>query len=263
MNVDRHRVCDIVIAAAEKELMPRFTQIAHDFKHDGSMITEADLACQQRIKSELTNAWPSINFLGEEMTADAQQQILSSSEHGLWVLDPLDGTRNYAAGIPYFAISLALIVNNEIKLAVVYDPCRQECFTAQQGQNAYLNDQPLITSSSVDDLKQATAIIDLKRLSRPLLERVVFEAPYSSQRNYGASALDWCWIAAGRGHVYLHGGQNLWDYAAGQLILQQAGGVSATLDNEPVYQAVMKPRSVVAAVTPSLFQAWSAFLQHS
>jgi myo-inositol-1(or 4)-monophosphatase len=74
-------------------------------------------------------------------------------------------------------------------------------------------------------------------------------------------ALDWCWIAAGRCHLYLHGRSNLWDYAAGQLILAEAGGLSCTLDGEPVFVRALTPRSSVAAVDAALFNAWTEWLE--
>jgi len=103
----------------------------------------------------------------------------------------------------------------------------------------------------------------MPRLAAPLAARLGAHPPYGSQRNFGASSLDWCWLADGRFHIYLHGGQKLWDYAAGSLILAEAGGRSQTMEGEAVFAFELAPRSVVAARDPRLFTAWQAWVsQH-
>lgn len=259
MQIDLKRVQEIVIAAGREELLPRYARVARTHKADGSVLTEADLAVQARIAAELQTHWPDTVFLGEEMTALEQQAILASDKPA-WCLDPLDGTRNFASGIPYYSISLALLLAGDVAVGVVYDPMRDECFAASRGQGAWLNNAPLIAEPSGLELKQTTALIDFKRLEDALATRLATEIPYSSQRSFGSVALDWCWVAAGRCHLYLHGRSNLWDYAAGQLILTEAGGFSSTLDGESVFVRSLTPRSSVAAVDESLFRAWCDWL---
>ncbi len=249
----------LIRAAAREELMTRFTHVKRGIKADGSFLTEADLAMQNRVARELNHHEPDILFLGEEMAAEAQQALLQSGKP-LWVLDPLDGTSNYASGIPCFSVSLALIEAGALKLGLVYDPVRDECFFAQQGEGAWLNGERLVPIDTGLSLKQSTGLIDFKRLAPELATRLVTEIPYSSQRSFGSVALDWCWIAIGRSHVYLHGKQNLWDYAAGHLILAEAGGQSCTLEGEAVFNNRLQPRSAVAALDPGLFAAWSQWL---
>jgi myo-inositol-1(or 4)-monophosphatase len=257
MNIETIR--SIVINAAREELIPRFTQVERGIKADGTFLTEADLAVQQRIADELHTHWPDILFLGEEMEAREQQTLLQSGKP-IWILDPLDGTSNYASGIPFYSVSLALIEHGELKLGLVYDPERDECFSAVKGQGAFLNDERLQAIDTGLNLKQSTGLIDFKRLSPKLATRLATEIPYSSQRSFGSVALDWCWIAIGRSHVYLHGKQNLWDYAAGHLILSEAGGQSCTLDGEAVFNNSLTPRSAVAALDAKLFDAWVEWL---
>lgn len=249
----------IVMSAAREELLPRFTKVRRGIKADGTFLTEADLAVQNRIADELKAHWPEILFLGEEMPSEQQQKLLKSGKP-IWILDPLDGTSNYASGIPFYSVSLALIEQGELKVGLVYDPERDECFSAVKGQGAYLNDERLNTIDTGLTLKQSTGLIDFKRLSPELATRLATEIPYSSQRSFGSVALDWCWIALGRSHVYLHGKQNLWDYAAGHLILAEAGGQSCTLDGETVFNNSLTPRSAVAALDTKLFGAWVEWL---
>jgi len=260
MNVkDIITVKEIVKSAAQDELLPRFAKVEREHKTDGSIVTEADYAVHNRLIEQLSSGWPEFVILSEEMTVQQQQQALSSGQP-VWCLDPLDGTSNFAAGIPYFAVSLSLIQEAEIKLGLVYDPLRDECFFSQQNAAAELNNKTLSLKPAGINLKQTSAIIDFKRLSDDLACRIIKEKPFSSQRNYGASALDWCWLAAARGHLYLHGKQNIWDYSAGYLIFKQAGGYACTVDAEPVFTNTLEPRSVLAATDESLFLQWKQWI---
>jgi myo-inositol-1(or 4)-monophosphatase len=249
----------IVSSAAREELLPRFARVKRGRKADGSVITEADLVVQQRIARELQGCWPGTLFLGEEMSTSEQDSLLQTGKP-LWCLDPLDGTSNFAAGIPFFSVSLALLEQGRVMAGIVYDPVRDECFSALRGQGAMLNDTAPGAVRAGLSLQQATGLIDFKRLPRELAVRLVTEVPYASQRSFGSVALDWCWIATGRCHVYLHGRQNIWDYAAGDLILQEAGGHSTTLSGETVFVNALQARSAVAAMDADLFAEWSRWL---
>ena len=246
---------EILMPAARQELLPRFARVARQHKKDGSVLTEADLAMQTRLAGQLLAQYPDTVFLGEEMDASEQRRLLLSDKP-VWCLDPLDGTSNFAAGIPYFCVSLALLHQGEVVLGLVYDPLREECFAADATQRATLNGEPLATPESGLSLQQATALVDFKRLQPSLATRLVSDIPYASQRSFGSVALDWCWLAAGRSHVYLHGRSNIWDYAAGNYIFLCAGGFDSTLEGEQVYTHQLTPRSSVAAVDQSLFSAW-------
>lgn len=250
---------DLIRAAAREELLPRFTKVSHEFKADGSVITEADLAIQQRLAEEMAARWPDVGFLGEEMTAE-QQSVLLESGQALWCLDPLDGTRNFSGGIPFFSVSLALLEAGEVSLGIVYDPVRDECFAAEKDRGATLNDRALTIADSGLSLRQCTSLIDFKRLPKALATRLASEGPYASQRSFGSVALDWCWLAAGRCQIYLHGKQNIWDYAAGNLIFHEAGGQSITLEGETVFVNALLKRSAVAAGEARLFEAWTDWL---
>lgn len=262
-DINRKLVKKIIIEVANKELIPCFAKVSHRNKNDNSIVTEADIAAQKNITHQLKENWPDIPLLGEEMSAEEQAHRLNSKDP-VWCLDPIDGTSNFAAGIPYYAISLALIANGKTILGIVYDPSRDEYFQAQDVNNeisATLNDQPLKLVASECRLNTAMAIIDFKRLTKNTAARVSSEPPYASQRNFGASALDWCWLATARSHIYLHGNQNIWDYAAGELIFRAAGGYSETLEGESVFKQVLEKRSVVAAVNKSLFDQWTKWLR--
>jgi myo-inositol-1(or 4)-monophosphatase len=249
----------IVKAAAQDILIPGFGKHDYTYKTDGSIITPADKAMQIRLERDLAEAWPQYTFLGEEMDEDAQRRAMES-EAGYWCIDPLDGTSNYAAGMPFFAASVALIVNQRQALGLILDPLHDEVFTAISGEGAALNGDRLAYVPSKIDSKRAMAEIDMKRLSKELIVRLVTEEPYSSQRNIGSAALEWCWLAAGRFNIYLHGGQRLWDYAAGNLILHEAGGQSIALDGGAVFRGRYEDRSALASLDEGLFEHWMQWL---
>lgn len=246
----------LVKLAAQEVLLKDFGHSEFTYKDDGSVITPADLAMQNRLALELKQQWSQYEILGEEMT-DAEQQAVINRGEGYWCIDPLDGTSNYAAGLPFFAVSIALIIDKQQQLGLIYDPVRDEMFTAVKGQGAYINGKPLDHAHlRFFKDKPVVAMIDLKRLPDELAVKLVTESIFASQRNIGSSTLDWCWMAAGRFDIYLHGGQKLWDYAAGSLIFAEAGGRSVSLDNEDVFRGELEVRSVLACYDENLFNYW-------
>jgi myo-inositol-1(or 4)-monophosphatase len=255
----QQQLAQIIIPAAREELLPGFGNQQYSYKADQSVITAADVAMQTRLQRELKSLWPEWPILGEEMTADEQATVINT--HAIyWCIDPLDGTNNYATGLPCFAVSIALIENAEAVLGLIHDPVRDETFTAIKGQGAQLNGKLIQPRPAPGAHHRVIAEIDMKRLPRDLAVRLVTEGPYASQRNVGSSAIDWCWLAAGRYDIYLHGGQKLWDYAAGHLILHEAGGESVALDAQPVFRNRLETRSVLAAMDQSLLGYWKQWI---
>ena len=260
LNTDEIRELEALVRrAAAEELMGRFAAVSANVKADGTLITAADLAMQKRLQNELSSRWPGIDLLGEEMPAAEQEHLLATRTDGLWCLDPLDGTSNYAAGIPFFAVSLALIREGRAEVAVVYDPARDESFSALRGHGAWLNGARLTAPARPESLREAMAMVDLKRLPDVLVKAFAQRSPYRSQRSFGSVALDWCWIATGRCQVYLHGGQKLWDYAAGQLVLAESGAVGGLLDGYTstwLSSLSLTPRIAIAATHAGLLAEW-------
>lgn len=250
---------DLVRQTAREILLPGFATVQRSYKPDGSVVSEADLEMQRRLQKRLAEEYPDIGLLGEEMT-EAEQARVISAEAPYWCLDPLDGSNNFTSGIPYFSVSLALVYQGKVRLGIVYDPVRDEMFSASENGGCHLNDELLQLHDSGLSLKQSIAIIDFKRLSLELARRLVTEVPYSSQRSFGSVALDWCWLAKGRGHLYLHGRSNIWDYVAGHYIFSRAGGYSCTLEGGLIFKDVLQTRSVVAATDHNLFSYWTKWL---
>jgi myo-inositol-1(or 4)-monophosphatase len=253
------QVKTLVREVAQREVTPRFLKVTHSRKDDGSLFTEADAATQ----AALVAALPTIRdvpVLGEEMTEQQQRDAWDAGRDGLWCGDPIDGTSNFVAGVPYFAVSVAYLYKGERQLGVVYDPIADEMFSAERGHGAHLNGEPLPLRTPVSELRRALAGVEMKRIDRELAGRLAAWPPYASQRNFGASTLDWCYTAAGRFDIYVHGGQKLWDYAAGALILEEAGGRLASLSGAFDIANVWE-RSVVASASPELFELWRDWLK--
>lgn len=259
MEIDAALIAESIRQISQQQLMPMFNSVKREFKLDGSVVTRADTMMQREITQRLETLYPGIALLGEEMPSDYQQTLIETGQP-LWVLDPVDGSSNFAAGMPFFSVSLALICEGEVCFGLVYNPVLDETFVAQKGQGAQLNGEPLNATKIQLRLNQSIALIDFKRLPPALSDRLVRDKPYGSQRNLGSIALEMCWLAAGRAHVCLHGRQHLWDYAAAQLILNEAGGLSATLDGEPLFNQSLNPRSACGAIDPDLFRDWCDYL---
>lgn len=245
---------------ARDEILPRYLKSSRNRKVDGSLCTEADLASQARLTEALPSLLPGA-VLGEEMSAEAQARVWSEGRRGLWCVDPIDGTTNFANGIPFFAVSVAYLVDGESRFGVVYNPVTDESFYAARGAGAFLNGVELPLRPNANHLGDAVAGIDFKRISNRLGDELAVRPPYYSQRNFGSSALEWCFVAAGRLDVYIHGGQMLWDYAAGQLILAEAGGQFGALDGMALMAGPAVPRAVIAAGGPGLFAQWRDWLR--
>lgn len=249
---------------AQTEVMPHFLNIEANIKHDGSLFTTADLNAQAALAQGLQHIIP-CPVLGEEMDEQEQRDLWLHNYNGLWIIDPIDGTTNFANGFPHFALSVAFVQHGKPVLGMIFNPINGECFYAEQGKGAFLNGKPLPLQIRNKKLKKAIAGVEIKYLrSGTLSSRMNTLAPVSSIRSLGCSTLDWCYLAAGRIDVYVHGGQKLWDYAAGALIFTEAGGLLATLEGDDFWSGEHTfKRSVIAAINPNLFHHWKNWIREN
>jgi len=199
-------------------------------KSGKDLVTDADLAAQIAICQSLGNAYPDHGFLGEEGAvgiSESQKLGLQRSAY-CWVVDPLDGTTNYAHGFPQYAVSIALTYERYPVLGVIFDPEAQEMFTAVKGHGALLNDRPIRTSAQ-SELSQSLVAAGLSpNLKEGSVEiRNVNRMLLASQglRRLGSAALNLCYVACGRLDGYWGGTLKLWDIAAGVLLVREAQGV--------------------------------------
>ncbi len=257
------QVEELAVDVSKNIILPYFGCAHETKKKDGSLLTEIDVQAHTELIRKLTQI---VDFpvLSEELTVSEQQAILNMECQSYWCIDPIDGTSNFVAGIPYWCVSIALVVEGQVKLGVVYDANRNECFSATISSATFLNRQPLQLNkpkTTITELKDCMAMIDFKRLQSIIAQKIVTNPPYRSQRSFGASALDLCWIAAERCQVYLHGHQKLWDHAAGLLILHQSEGRAETFQGDTVFKNNLEPKSVMAASNELLMSKWKAYYQ--
>ena len=252
---------ECVRAVSADEILPRFRSVAATRKLDGSLVTEADVAAQHALTTRLARI-ARVPVLGEEMP-EVEQQAIWRSGGRFWCVDPIDGTANFSAGIPRFALSVALMEGDRPVFGVIYDPIADEAFYAVRGAGAWLNAMPLAPPAGVPALRDALAEVDLRRSHPHLRHRLKDRPPFARRMTSGSSALTWCHVAAGRADLLLHAGQMVWDYMAGALILEEAGGSIATIEGEDFWSGPVWSRSVIAARRPALFAEWRDWVRAS
>ncbi len=256
-------ITSIIQQAGKDIVLPAFHAFIHTTtKTDGSVVTDTDLASQHYIRQELKKLDASVAFLGEEMTEAEQLACLQQSDARYWCLDPLDGTTNFAAHFPGFAISLALIDNGLVQLACIHDPVRDETFTAMRNGGAQLNNTAISASEPVD-LAHSVGFIDFKRLEPSLATSLATRPCYRSQRNIGSCALEWAWLASGRGHFIIHGGEKIWDFAAGSLIAAEAGCMVSDFDVNPLFPCTALSSPVLAACNNAIHTSLTRIVHES
>ncbi len=236
---------EIIMPAFKKQTSAHQLSKAKNIKDDGSVVTETDLKCQQFLQHELSILYPDVAFLGEEMSHAAQLDCLNSGGR-FWCVDPLDGTSNFTIPLPHFAISLALIENGNVIFACIHDPVLNETFTAEKGHGAFLNNN-LITAAPATPLAHTVGFIDFKRLEKDTAAMFATQQIFRSQRNIGSCALEWAWLAAGRAHFIIHGGEKIWDYSAGSLIAEEAGCIVTDFENRHPFHSVQLSSPILAA----------------
>lgn len=252
------RAIDTVRSVAAAEILPRYRNVVAMEKDDGSTVTEADLASQEALCRGLA-ALEDIPIIAEEMTGREQARAWGQGGR-LWCVDPLDGTRNFASAIPFFAVSVALMEDGRSVMGIVYDPIADEAFYAVRGAGAWLNHRPLVVPRIHPPLALAVAEVSLRRGTTRLRGALKRHRPYARRVTSGSSALSWCHLAAARVDVMLHGGQKMWDYAAGALVLEEAGGAASTLERSAFWEGDPWSRSVVAARGEALLREWREWL---
>jgi myo-inositol-1(or 4)-monophosphatase len=199
------------------------------------LVTEVDFACERMCRAIVSERFPGHDVLAEEFGAGAPTGRPPSRWR--WVFDPLDGTTNYAHGLPIFCSSLALEIDGRSDVAAIYDPTRDELFTAERGGGAHLNGQ-LLTVSSSTTLIEALLVTgfpyDVHEKAGDLVALFgAFLGRARAVRRLGSAALDLCYVAAGRFDAFWEQHLKPWDVAAGALIVEEAGGRVTGMDGSP------------------------------
>ena len=205
-------------------------------KGPNDFVTEVDQATEQAIIEVLKQAYPTHAFLGEESGASAN---LHDDNEFVWIIDPLDGTTNFLHGFPQYCVSIALQHRGQITQAVVYDPTRNDLFTATKGAGAYLNDKRIRVTKR-DRLADSLIGTGFPFREMAGLEQYiemfrVMSPRCAGLRRPGAAALDLAYVAAGRLDGFFEKGLKPWDMAAGSLLITEAGGIMGTFQGDSDY----------------------------
>ena len=228
------QIVEVISRQAGAVLMEGYGNVRH-IQQKGviDLVTEFDRRSEEVILSSIQHEFPDHAILAEE---SGHHHTVSEYQ---WVIDPLDGTTNFAHGIPIFAVSIALLKNNSPVVGVAYDPFRDEMFSAEAGHGATLNNRPIHVSSQTD-LGHAVLSTgfpyDLRINPRNNLSQFVqFQLRTQAVRHLGAAALDCAWTAMGRLDGYWEYGVKPWDVGAGALIVREAGGRVTSIEGEETF----------------------------
>jgi myo-inositol-1(or 4)-monophosphatase len=214
---------EAVVRAGDLQLAQFGTDMRIDKKGAIDLVTEVDVAIERAFRAMIAERFPDHHILAEELGGSA-----TVPAGPCWVFDPIDGTTNYAHGLPIFCASLALEIDGVAQIGAVYDPNRRELFTAERGGGAFLNGRPL-TVSSAPTLVDALLVTGFPYDVHQRLEEIVglfreFIGRARAVRRLGSAAIDLCWVAAGRMDGFWERDLKPWDIAAGGLIASEAGG---------------------------------------
>ncbi|MDZ4819054.1 MAG: inositol monophosphatase family protein [Planctomycetota bacterium] len=215
-------------------------------KGPADLVTEADLAAQEAIKVVILTAFPDHDVLGEE-----DQAFQERKSEFRWVVDPLDGTTNYAHAVPHYCVSIALEHQGNLLAATIIDPNANECYLASAGEGAYLNGEPMrvSTASSVTQALVACGFPpNVRRSDREIQDFIRVLAVAQGIRRTGSAALNLAYVAAGRFDGFWARETKSWDVAAGALLVKEAGGIMTGIDGTAF--SLDRPQFLAAATLP-------------
>jgi myo-inositol-1(or 4)-monophosphatase len=224
---------EAVTRAGELQMARFGSRVLVEKKGTIDLVTEVDLEVERMFRALIAERFPDHDVLAEELG-----ETSTGASHR-WVFDPLDGTTNYAHGIPIFCSTLALEIDRVPIVAAVFDPNRRELFTAQRGVGAWLNGEPLRVSSArtlIDSVLVTGFPYDIRepaRMREILALFTGFLGHARAIRRLGSAAIDLCWVAAGRMDGFWEQALQPWDIMGGALIVQEAGGRVTNLDGSP------------------------------
>jgi myo-inositol-1(or 4)-monophosphatase len=220
-------------------LAERVGRVQISNKGDIDLVTESDLAAERLIIDRIKSHYPRHAILAEESGASEgidSARAAGESADWKWIIDPLDGTTNYAHGYPCFCVSIAAEYRGRLELGVIYDPMRDELFTAERGQGAALNGRT-VHVSQIDDLNRAMLCTgfpyDVRERSQFARHFTNFIMNAQAVRRDGTAALDLAYVACGRFDGFWEEGLRPWDVAAGVLLIEEAGGRVSRYDGAP------------------------------
>lgn len=233
MSVDLDKCFDVVMELTKrggKIIRERiFSKKTVSSKSDRiDLVTETDQEVEKMLISNLQAQFPDHKFIGEESTAAGVPCEFTDAP--TWIIDPVDGTMNFVHGYPHVCTSIAFTVNKITEIAIIYNPVLEQMFTARKGQGAKLNGSPIHVSGE-KDMEQALLVLECgtshepEKMKNNFVNQQTFTPIVHGTRSNGSAALDMAMVAMGGADAYFEFGIHAWDYAAGDLIVREAGGV--------------------------------------
>jgi len=251
---------DIVLRAGEIQLAHFGRGVRIDMKGAIDLVTEADLQAERMCRDVLGARFPAHAILAEELDSPADR--VAGASH-CWVFDPIDGTTNYAHGLPIFCAALGLEIEGRVEIAAIYDPTRRELFTAERGGGAWLNGAPLRVSQA-SHLLEAVLVTgfpyDIHERADDMLGLFgEFVRRARAVRRLGSAALDMAYVAAGRLDGFWEDGLKPWDVAAASLLVEEAGGLLSGTDGTPFRVRGGHVLATTPALQPPMLEVIRAF----
>ncbi len=260
MHIDLFEALNIAKQAAQSaakiiRLARESQSITIDYKGETDLVTSADIASEAIIIETIKKKYPQHTILSEEAspTLQSKEDYLGH----LWVIDPIDGTSNFAHGLPFIGISISYMFKGQLLVGLVFNPFLQQLFTAIKGQGAYLNSKAISVSSNNLFKRSliATGFPYARNNLKPIIKRVETLLLHCRDlRRMGAATLDVCWVAQGCFDGFYETVQP-WDIAAARLIVEEAGGLSGNLTQLP--EDSLLPKSLnsldFVAATPAIY----------
>lgn len=233
---ERHKQAyDVAVKAAEAAARLQRASVGSDLEIDtkssvNDLVTRVDKESETLIRSVIEDAFPADTIVGEE-------QGSQGSGTSRWIVDPIDGTLNFAQGLPFWSVSIAREVDGELTLGVVLDVPNGDLYTAVKGGGAYRNGRPIHVSDTGQPIEAIVATgfsYDVSEKVRNIRQLEHVAPQLRGLRRFGSAALDLCYVACGQLDGYWELTLNAWDVAAGALIVREAGGTVSELDGSPM-----------------------------
>ena len=264
MQPDLDRVCEFLVEAAEADILPRFNDLASHHvmeKKPGDLVTVADLDAEKRLTRLLTDHVPGSKVVGEEgVHGDPTLLEDLESERAVWIVDPVDGTQNFAEGATPFMVVVAYLAGGRTRCAWLHDPVEGTTAVAEEGAGARIGDRKLAVAKGAD-IAEMSGLINSNAFGRPHRDAIrAKKAAFGEVLRYRCASYAFCQLAAGARDFSIYNRLWPWDHAAGVLLHREAGGYSARVDGG-AYRPIDRVMGLLSAPNEDVWRRIHNFLK--
>jgi len=256
--IDRKTVADLIRDVARAQILPRFRTLeSGDIreKNPGDLVTIADIETERELTRLLGSLVPDALVIGEESVAEDPARLgLLAGDAPVWIIDPVDGTANFAKGAPGFAVIVALARNGIVEVGWIYDPLNDVMVSAQRGGGAWSDDRPTKVAGDIPPQETSGAAYGRAKSGLRAAKVLLESGHVRAVHNQGSSGLEYIALALGRTQFSLHSRSLPWDHAAGMLIVREAGGCASFLDGTD-YDPRIPDRPLLATASAAGWRA--------